>query len=86
MFRKSAIKTWIIKKRNLLRPHRCESPLMTSQSFLVIVFVYIFRGVLLLEYSAIIVSGLASLKLVLVVAFLQWFWEVKAKLIDSPNK
>ena len=73
MFRNSAIKTLIIKKRNLLRPQRCESPLMTSQNFLVIVFVYIFRGVLLLEYSAIIVSGLASLKLVLVVAFLQWF-------------
>ena len=46
---------------------------MTSQNFLVIVFVYIFRGVLLLEYSAIIVSGLASLNIVLVVAFLQWF-------------
>ena len=53
----------VIGKINFLRQNRCESPLMTSRTFFVIVFVYIFRVLVLPGYSAIMVFGLTSLKL-----------------------
>ena len=53
----------VIGKINFLRQNRRESPLMTSGTFFVIVFVYIFRFLVLPGYFAIMGFGLTSLKL-----------------------